>query len=57
MSVQPENDPQLSGYDPQTWKDERRKKLERRKRDRQRQVSRKTELHGKRRFTDEDFDE
>jgi hypothetical protein len=57
MSVQPENDPQLSGYDPQTWKDERRKKLERRKKDRQRQVARRTELHGKRRFTDEDFDE
>lgn len=45
----------MTGYDPQTWKDERRRKLERRREDRRVQLARR---NNKRRRTsvDEDVD-
>jgi hypothetical protein len=41
MTLQERDEDLFSGFDPQTWKDRRRRKLERRKEDRRAQLARR----------------
>jgi hypothetical protein len=56
MSLYEREDDALSGFDPQTWKDRRRKKLERRKEDRRDQLARRANNKRRRVAYDEDDD-
>ena len=55
MRVQPRIE-DMTGYDPQTWKDERRRKLERRKEDRRAQLARQPRNKRRPHSNDEDVD-
>ena len=55
MRVQPRTE-DMTGYDPQTWKDERRRKLERRVEDRRAQLARKQRNKRRPIADDEDFE-
>jgi hypothetical protein len=55
MSLHERDDDLFSGFDPQTWKDRRRRKLERRKEDRRAQLARR--LGDKRRHVTSDEDD
>lgn len=56
MMLQERDDDLFSGFDPQTWKDRRRQKLERRKEDRRAQLARR-QSNKRRNFSSDEDDE
>lgn len=55
MRLEPRTE-DMTGFDPQTWKDERRRKLERRKEDRRVQLARQQRNKRRHPSNVEDFD-